>query len=504
MKKLIMFFLLSSSTLLFSQTKDYNITEFGAKPDTISNNALFIQNAIDTASAKGGGRVIVPSGVFMTGCIKLKAGVNLFLETSAVLLGSDDRKDYGGYPAVPLVSADNADNVSITGLGTIDGNGHELIKDIFQKLREGTLDDPDWKIKRPIEFNRPRLVSFNNCTNVIVKGVTIKNGTGWIQLYDNCTDLTIDGIRVESTTYWNNDGIDVTNSKNVKITNCFVNAADDGICFKSEGEQPGMCENFYVADCTIRSSASAIKFGTASHGGFKNFTIKNINIYDTYRSAIALECVDGGIMDSIDIRNITAKNTGNALFIRLGKRNKEGGYSQISNIHIAQVTVEVPKDKPDASYPLDGPPVTTPHNTFPVSIVGLPGHPVKNVTLETIRIIYPGGADKKVAYIPLDSLANVPEKAEQYPEFSMFGELPCWGIYVRHAEGIKMDNVRLSYKEYDFRPACVFDDVDGLDLFGINVLTGKDIPVILLNNVRKYSLISIKLPVDYDKGIKIQ
>ena len=176
-----------------------------------------------------------------------------------------------------------------------------------------------------------------------------------MQDYRECNGVTIDGIAVQSTAYWNNDGLDITDSKNVRITNCFINASDDALCFKSDNPKAS-CENVYVDNCTLRSSANGLKFGTSNYGGFRNFKITNLTIFDTYRSAIALESVDGGFMDHIDIRNVTAKNTGNAIFIRRGHRNKTSTVSTLNNIYIANVKVEVPLFKPDQGYPIEGPP----------------------------------------------------------------------------------------------------------------------------------------------------
>src|SRR5690606_4595481 len=120
----------------------------------------------------------------------------------------------------------------------------------------------------------------------------LKNSACWGLFFERCSDMILDGLKVTNRAFWNNDGMDITDCKNVKVTNCDLDTADDGICLKSH--TPGYFnDNIYVANCTIRSSASAVKFGTASHGGFKNITIENIKVFDTFRSAIAIESVDG-------------------------------------------------------------------------------------------------------------------------------------------------------------------------------------------------------------------
>ncbi|HEX6430175.1 MAG TPA: glycoside hydrolase family 28, partial [Niastella sp.] len=221
------------------------------------------------------------------------------------------------------------------------------------------------------------------------------------------------------------------------------------------------------------------------------------------RSAIALESVDGGTLEDITIENIKATNTGNAIFIRLGHRKTEAAIGKVRNIKISNVKVEVPAGKPDKGYEMEGPEVPYPHNVFPASITGLPGHPVENVTLENISITYEGGGNKQVAHFGLDSLQKVPEKAGDYPEFSMFGELPCWGLYVRHATGIQLKNIKLQYKKEDFRPALIFDDVQQLQVQGLQIPTAKSAPVIVLKDVPAPQLNTMKLPFDNKKAVMI-
>lgn len=486
----------------FCQTRTYNITDFGAKGDGHTLNTKFIQKAIDRATAAGGGKVIVPAGRFVTGVIRLKNGVHLFLKKDAVLLGSTSRLDYGKDEAEYLITATDQQKVSITGFGEIDGRGREVVKDLISLLHQGKLKDAQWKTKRPGEKNRPGIIAFANCTGVVVKGVTVKNSAGWVQDYRNCKNVVIDSVTVNSTEYWNNDGIDIVNSQNVTITNCNVDAADDAICLKSEGG-PGWCENIIVSNCTLRSSASAFKLGTGSRGGFRNITVKNLNIFDTYRSAIALEAVDGGFLENVEIREIKAVNTGNAFFIRLGHRNTDSLYSTVKNIRIADMQVQVPAGKPDAGYPVEGPPQKYQHNVFPASIVGLPGHQIQDVELKNITVTYEGGGMKDKAYFGWDSLTRVPENAAGYPEFSMFGELPAWALYVRHAKGLSLKNIQFNQQQADYRPAGIFDDVDGLELNEVSIPVCNTVPVLILNNVSKLTLGKLMLPVEENDAVRM-
>ncbi|MDJ1501521.1 glycoside hydrolase family 28 protein [Xanthocytophaga agilis] len=480
------------------------ITSYGAKPDGRSNNTSAIQKAIDDISKKGG-KVIIPAGYFLTGGLYLRSNVELHLEEGAVLLGSTNRLDYTkGEGKLALLTGFNLTNVSITGQGTIDGQGRELVVNLYELLNKNLIQDPEWRIKRPTEANRPMILGLEKSKNIRVSGITFKDASGWVQNYQNCEDVTIDHIRVESVAYWNNDGIDIVDTKNVTIKDCFINSADDGICLKSEDKE-GVCENITIKNCTIRSSANAFKIGTGSMGAFRNIVVENLTVYDTYRSAIALETVDGAIIEKVRIKHVRATHTGNAIFIRLGHRNTGNQYGILRDVLIQDVRAEIPASKPDAGYPVEGPlPKVPPHNLIPSSITGLPGHPVQNVQLENIEIVYGGGASKTKAFVSTDSLHLVPEQIPNYPEFSMFGELPAWGFYVRHAEGIEFSNVKLSLVKEDFRPACVFDDIKGLKLSGVESGNATTKPVWILNKVAKPVLTEVKSSFSEAESLKIQ
>jgi hypothetical protein len=473
-----------------------DITSLGARGDGQTNNTVFIQKAIDGAAAAGGGVVSIPAGRFLTGVLELRSGVELRLAEGAVLLGSPRRMDYGGERASALLVAKGQHGISITGRGIIDGQGREVAADVWRLLKEGTLQDPEWQQENPwhqlrsTESNRPGLIQFDNCDSVKVSGVELKDAACWVQTYRECKHLILENMRVESTAYWNNDGIDVVDCQEVMITGCRVNAGDDGICLKSSNAN-SRCENVVIRHCTVRSSASGIKFGTASHGGFRHISVKNVSIYDTYRSAIALESVDGGTMEDVNVQEVYAVNTGNAIFIRLGHRNAKAPVGQVKQVRIRDVSVVVPAGKPDLGYEMEGPALRYPHNIFPASITGLPGHPVEDVSLENIEIIYRGRSSKDSGWFRLDTLERVPEKEADYPEFSMFGELPAWGLYVRHVHGLHLKGLTLRHPDDSFRPAAIFDDVQGLEIDGFHVPrtpTASKGPVLVLRGVGRLEM----------------
>ncbi len=463
--------------------RDYNILSTGAVPDGKTMNTKSIQSAIDQAFADGGGRVIVPRGRFLSGSIVLKSGVDLHLEKGAVLLGSTHPEDYTqlhnnmcvGYKA--LVLAYEAHDIAITGQGVLDGQGARLARNIDSLFYIGKIDSVQYELaeRRPKWFLRPQVIQFMNCNDIRVTDVTVKNSACWVQTYVLCENLVIDKIRVESDAFWNNDGIDIVDCRKVRITNCDINAADDGICLKSYlghiyYKHPTIqyCDSIYIGHCKIRSSACAVKFGTASFGGFKNVVIEDIKVYDTFRSAIAVEMVSGGVLENILVDGVSATNTGNAIFIRLGQQHRDKP-GTLNNVVIRNMKVEVPFERSDYAYELRGPELPFFHNVFPSSITGLPGYPVQNVTLENIKITYPGRGNYAYAHLPVSRLTSVPEQANKYPEFSMFGELPAWGFYVRHATGLTMRNIRIRIKAADYRPAMVFDDVKGLTVESLQI-----------------------------------
>jgi len=473
--------------------KEFLITDYGSKADGKTINTIAIQKAIDAAFKNKGGRVVFPKGRFLSGSIILKSNVTLYFDEESVLLGSTNPKNYfnmtfDGRPDSPkkddnsqmaLILAHKANNIRLIGKGTIDGQGLQLALNIDSLHHAGVVVDPKYNFRRnrPNETMRPKLFRFSQCNNIVVEGLKAGQASCWGLSFELCHNLVLDNLKIVNRSYWNNDGIDITDCKNVKVTNSDINAADDGICLKSYC--PGYCnDSVYIANCNIRSSASAIKFGTASFGGFKNVTIKDIKIHDTFRSAIAIESVDGAVIENIDVSNIVAKNTGNAIFIRLGNRSGDRPGS-IKNVSIKNIKVQVPFGRPDSNYDLRGPEVDFFHNPFPSSIVGIKDFAIENVVLENIEINYPGRSSKGMAYIPLSRLSQVPEAIKDYPEFSMFGELPAYGFYVRHVNGIIMKNIKLTLDDPDFRPAFVFDDVQNLKMNMIDVPKNNEKQIVL-------------------------
>lgn len=479
-----------------TERESYNVLSHGAVGDGRTLNTDAIQNTINLAAKNAtGGRIVFPQGKYLSGSLFIPSNIELHLEKNAVLLGSTNVADYEDARGLQhFLNANGSENIALSGDGTIDAQGRELVLNIDFLHHSGERIDPNYNVRRRRPRSRPEAISFHYCKNVKIYDVTIKNSASWVQHYAGCFDLTIDNIKVESDTYWNNDGIDINNCKKVRITNSFVNAADDAICLKSKfkGKNGFFNEDIYIADCVLRSSSNALKFGTESQGGFKNVVIKNIKVFDTYRSAIAIETVDGAYLENVEVSNIEADNVGNAIFIRLGQRNMKVDpntpVSYLRNIKISNVTAKVSFLRADANYEVRGPALNKFFNPIPASIVGLPDAHIENVTLENINISYPGRGNKGIAYVPLEQLFLVPEERAGYPEYTMFGELPSWGLFVRHVDGLVLKNINVSARHSDFRPAFVFDNVKNVQLINPKIKGQGADEQIVFNNVSHASV----------------
>ena len=462
MKRILLLFaaLLVALTL---RAQVYQASSFGVKSDGVTLNTGSLQAAIDFISARGGGVLELSVGRYLTGSLIMKSNVELRLLEGAVLVGSTNPYDYfmvEGYYG--LLLAKGQENISVKGKGVIDGRGFDCALNFLNQVHLGFLEDTT---KNDRVTKRPKLIYFRECKNVTIEGVNLRNAAEWTLVTDQCENLTISGILLDSKNYWNNDGLDIVDCRHVIIKDSFIDASDDAICFKSHSKDH-LCEDIEVRNCIARSSASAFKFGTVSRGGFKDIRIVNNKVFDTYRSAITIQSVDGAEIENILVDSLEAANTGNAIFLRTGERWHGGKKGYLRNITLSNIKVEVPLEKADAGYSYEGPIEDLPRNISPAGIVGIPGMPVENVILRNVEIIYPGGGNKLYAFRGTsdEDLDSIPEMTDVYPEFSQFKELPAWGLFIRHAKGITLENVRLVAGAKDYRPAIVADDVQDLKI----------------------------------------
>ena len=460
MKRL--FFLLNAFLAFMaipSEAADYNIMNYGAKSDTTKLSTAALQQAIDDCSKAGGGRVVVPAGIYKIGTVILKSDVHLYLEQGATLYGSTDLKDYlpmkSDYVSlrthtttIQLLYADKVKNVVISGYGTIDGRGRA-----FQKL--------SWNDEG---ITRPHLLRFIQSEDITVKDITLKNSGCWMQHYLACNRLRIDGIKVFNRNNYNNDALDIDGCHDVIVKGIMADSDDDGITLKSTS--PRLCENVRISDCVVSSHCNAVKLGTETNGGFRNINISGIVVKPSSdqkekffgqwigSSAISLEIVDGGVLENVNVSDFTVEGTESPIFIRLGNRGRgylSGGANMETIVPIDHV------GRIDGVH-LDNIQIRN-AGTMGCSITGLPDYPVRHVSLSNISLHHKGGIKAAQLAEIYDSIAD--EKENAYPEATMWGNLPAKGFFVRHARNVSFENVRILTDEPDARPDLVEIDTEG-------------------------------------------
>lgn len=445
-KKLLTLIVCFCAMPIFANTID--ITDRGAKNDGVFDNTEIIQKAIDDCSTLQGGTVIIPAGSFLSRTIFMKSNVNLHLDFGAELLGSTDLESYlkvfpqmRGKESPSLLFARGVKNIAVTGFGTINGQGAHLNFQHGNDSKGGP--------------RRPKLIYFISCNNVRVENVTLINSAYWTQDYEKCDGVFVRGVKVYSHANWNNDGLDI-DSKNVVISDCYIDCDDDALCLKSDTNTP--CENVTVTNCVLKTNCNAIKFGTSSYSGFKNITISNCvidrasedNIRQWHKNytwlgtqdktataGIALESVDGGHLEKIVISDIVMRGIQTPIFIRLGdrKRTFTKRLSQISDVMISRI-------------------VAHSEGNVSCSITGVPGGKIKNIVISDFLLT----TESKVAENEINS--SIPEVISKYPENRMFDSiLPASGFYVRHVDGITFSNIKMTTLNNDARPMFFIDDV---------------------------------------------
>ena len=451
----------------------FDVRDYGAAGDGKTLDTKAIQAAVDACVAGGGGKVYLASGTFMSGTVFLRSNVTLHIESGAVLLGSPRLADYP--PILPehksycdtrhdksIIYAEKAENIAVTGRGVIDGNDRaEDFKFIASKQH----------LKL-----RPLAIRAIQCRNVMIKDVTLRNASMWMQHYLACDGVTVDGITVHSRNCRSCNCLTLDGCHNARVANCDFSSVDD--CFELKSTSNRSCKNITVTNCTFSSNCNGFKLGTESLGGFQNIAITNCTFQNVRLAAVALEMVDGGRLDGVNVSRLTMKNVGAAVFVRLGNRarhlpgTEKPGVGTLRNVIINDIQAtgvgtcvsphgcvhQTPDDPSDAKWPADGYAL---ENKVGLSISGLPGFPVENVTVDNVRLRFRGGGTLK------DAMREIPECPQDYPEFNMFGTLPAYGFYVRHARNVRFDNLDLGFEAEDHRPALVFDDVEDLSVFDL-------------------------------------
>ncbi len=453
----------------------FNVRDFGAAGDGSTLDSPAINKAIEACAAAGGGTVWISGGTYLSGSIRLTNNLNLHLDAGAILLAAPaklnaydpteswDVQAYqdGGhtYFQNSLIWGIGLTNISITGRGMIDGKGLMRSSSLFDRMNHFNL----WNKPDAVRTNLPavrignKAIGLKLCRNVLLRDFTIYKGGHFGVLATGCDMLTIDNVTMDT----ERDGIDVDCCRNTTISNCRINSPfDDAICPKSSfalGTNV-ITENLTIVNCQVsgfemgtlldgtmkpsQHKNGRIKFGTEANGGFRNVTVANC----TFRECrgLALEEVDGGIMENITINNLTMMDVAAyPIYITTGKRNRGPnvtGPSRARNILISGVIAT-------GVEPMSG-----------IQITGLSEAPIEGLRLENIRIVFKGGGTKE------DAAREPKELGTGYPEPKNLGTMPAYGLFARHVRNLELANINLSFENEDLRPAMVCVDVDGLEI----------------------------------------
>ncbi|MBC7826640.1 MAG: glycoside hydrolase family 28 protein [Chitinophagaceae bacterium] len=483
------------SAVASSQQQNWlNIKNFGARGDGKTLDTKAINAAIDSASGSGGGTVYFPPGIFLSFSIHLKSNISLYLDQGSTLLAADSASaGFAGYDeAEPnewgdkyryqdfghshwrnsLIWGENLENISILGPGTIHGKG---LTRGFGRQGNGIGN---------------KAIALKLCRNVILKDFTVLLGGHFALLATGIDNLTIDNVKMDT----NRDGMDIDCCRNVRISNCTVNSPfDDAICLKSSYALgfARSTENVTITNCQVsgfdrgtllngtyqknewqlvpdhEGPTGRIKFGTESNGGFRNITISNCVFI--HCRGLALETVDGGMLEDVTITNLVMKDIVNApLFLRIGARMRGPDGTPVGalrRIMISNISV----------YNAD--------SHFASIISGIPGHNIEDVKLNNIRIYY-RQMDSAISKIQ----TIVPENEKQYPEPAKMGIMPAYGFFIRHAKNIELNNVEIYYLGKETRPAFVMEDVKGIDLFRVKAQPVPGTKTFSLKNIEDFSM----------------
>jgi len=446
----------------------FSVRTFGATGNGETLDSPAINQAINAAHEAGGGTVHFPAGTYLSASIHLKSNITLYLEAGATILAADDAvakyddpepnawtayQDFGhSHWQNSLIWGIGLEGIAILGPGLIHGKG-------LSRDHRGSVSEDIAK------GSGNKAIALRDCHNVTIRDISVLHGGHFAILATGVDTLTIDNVKLDT----NRDGMNIDACRNVRISNCSVNSPwNDGICLKASyalGERRA-CEHVTISNCFLAGNyeegtmldatwrrckpesqarrTGRIKLGTESNGDFRNIAISNC-VFDECRG-LAIESVDGAVIEDIVISNITMRRVTNSpLFIRLGNRAR--GPAGTAAGAIRRICI-------DNLVAFEG----DTDGALGCIIAGIPGHPVEDVRISNVRITHLGGGSKEWAErVP-------PEEEAAYPEPSMFGPTPAYGFFLRHATGIELHHVKLDHNGDDARAPFVLDDVSDIHL----------------------------------------
>ncbi len=368
MQKCIFIIIIMTSAVLAAQPLD--VREFGAVGDGVALDSPAIQAAIDSCAAINGGAVVIPPGAYRCGTLILCDNLTLQISAGATLLASRDEKDYDlslansnrmddpptiGYEKKSLILADSVKNVTLCGLGMLDGqaeyywNDMQAVDSFIETEIENARQQGVELVRAYAVQPRPALVLIANSQNIHIRDLSFQNPPSWTVHFYNVDHAVITGLHITSsrTEGINGDGLDIDGCRDVHISNCTINTGDDCICMKTTpvlGE-PKPLENITVTNCTLSSTSCALKLGTETFADMRHVLFNNCVIRDSNRG-IGIIVRDGATVSDIQFTNLTIECTrhdwfwwgnGDPIFFILLKRHADSKLGGIENILVKNV-----------------------------------------------------------------------------------------------------------------------------------------------------------------------
>jgi hypothetical protein len=438
--------------------RTYDIRDFGAKGDGVALDTRAVQAAVDACARDHGGTVLVPAGLFVIGMVELKSNVTLRIAAGGTLLGTADGKQYHNVDAVPLrgdatlgdgnvglIYAVDAENVTVEGPGTIDGNGAQF--------RSPTRGAPS-----PAGISgshRPYHLMFYRCKNLAVRNIFLKDSAFHSLRIVQCSFARFSGIHVHSRVIHNNDGFHFISCRYVHVTDCDIHCQDDACALF------GSCQFVTVTNSTFSTRWSVFRFGG---GAAENITVSNCLFHQVFGCPIKLECGSGSRFENMSFSNLIMKDVTGP--ISIGVRG--GGVVRNISFNGVHAVVSKPVQLPDAEFTS----AYRPGEEFScVGLSGVGGAFLENISFNDVHVIFPGGGTAEQA-----AVHDVPKVIGEYYAAGIF---PAYALFARNVRGLTLHNVRFELAAPDLRPAVVFDHVIDAAVNGMSVAGNKDAESVL-------------------------